>query len=493
MKILMVSAEAVPFAKTGGLADAVSALSIALEKAGHDVKIVMPRYYKIDRSKLQKLDDEPLGIPFNYSEVWTAVYTTTLPGSKNLPVYFIDHEQSFGREGVYGIPSEPDFYDNVIRFSVLCNGAFQLCQKLNWFPEIIHSHDWSAGLTNVLLKFNQRWRKEFSKTASVLTIHNLGYQGNYDKNNFPYTGLDWVNYHASGFEDYGRMNFLKASLISSDVLTTVSPTYAKEIQTIAGGFGLDGILRNRNDRLFGILNGVDTEYWNPSKDKRIKQTYTAKTINKKVINKTFLQEKMGLEVNENIPLIGVVTRLADQKGIAELFAPTYGCAYNICNNMNVQMVVLGSGESWCEEELRNLQGKLPNFRCYIGYDEDLSHQIEAGCDFFLMPSKYEPCGLNQMYSLLYGTLPIVRNTGGLADTVQQYNESTGEGTGFLFDYLSPNAIYDTVGWAIYAWYNKPEHIKKMKLRAMNQDFTWEKSAKQYEDVYKNALNNICYW
>ncbi|NLM00839.1 MAG: glycogen synthase [Treponema sp.] len=491
MKILMISAEVVPFAKTGGLADAVSALSIALEKAGHDVKIIMPRYYKIDRKKLTKLDG-PLGIPFNYNETWSAVYTTTLPGSNSLPVYFIDHEQSFGREGVYGNPLEPDFHDNVSRFSILCNSAFQLCHKLNWYPEIIHSHDWSASLANVLLKFNQRWKPEFAHTASILTIHNLGYQGNYDKINYPKTGLDWINYHTSGFEDYGRMNFLKAGLISSDILTTVSPTYAEEIQTFEGGFGLDGILRYRNKRLFGILNGVDTEYWNPEKDKRIKQNYTVKSINKKMINKKFLQEKMGLEVNENIPVIGIITRLVAQKGIAELFAPTYGSAYNICASMNVQMVVLGSGETWCEDEIRNLQAKLPNFRAYIGYDEDLSHQIEAGSDFFLMPSKYEPCGLNQMYSLLYGTLPIVRRTGGLADTVQQYCEKTGEGTGFLFDNLTPQSIYDTVGWAVYAWYNKREHIEQMKIRGMKKDFTWDKSAKEYKDVYKFALKNICY-
>lgn len=492
MKILMVTAEAVPFAKTGGLADAVSALSIALEKAGHDVRIVMPRYYKIDREKLTKLEG-PLGIPFNYQESWCAVYTTTLPGSKSLPVYFIDHEQCFGREGVYGTPQEPDFHDNPMRFSVLCNGAFQLCQKLGWAPDIIHSHDWSAGLANVLLKYNQRWRQEFAHTASVFTIHNLGYQGNYDKRNYPLTGLDWVNYHASGFEDYGRMNFLKAALISSDVLTTVSPTYANEIQTFDGGFGMDGILRFRNNCLFGILNGVDTEYWNPAKDKRIPQNYTAKTIAKKMVNKKALQERMGLEVDEKIPVIGIVTRLADQKGIAELFAPTFGCAYNICNNMKVQMVVLGSGEKWCEDEIRSLEAKLPNLRAYIGYDEDLSHLIEAGSDFFLMPSKYEPCGLNQMYSLLYGTLPIVRRTGGLADTVQQYIESTGDGTGFLFDSLTPGAIYDTVGWAVWAWYNKPEHIEKMKQTAMKQDFSWDLSAKRYEEVYNTALNNIVYW
>lgn len=485
MKILMVSAEVVPFAKTGGLADAVSALSIALEKLGHDVKIVMPRYYKIARDKLTLLDG-PMGIPTGPGEAWTAVYTAKMPGSKNLPVYFIDHEQSFGRDGVYGTPQETDFSDNPERFSVLCHGAFQLCRKLNWEPDIIHAHDWSAALAPVLLKWNEKW-VGFGKTASVLTIHNLGYQGNYSKSHYPSLGLNWDYYFATGFEDYDRINFLKAGLVSADMLTTVSPTYAREIQMSEYGFRMDGILRERSGNLEGILNGVDTDIWNPAKDKKIPVNYTVKTIAKKVENKLALQERMGLEVNPDIPLFGIITRLADQKGVAELFAPSYGCAYRMCSSMNMQLVVLGSGERWCEDELRNLQAKLPNMRCFIGYDDALSHLIEAGSDFFIMPSRYEPCGLNQMYSLLYGTLPIVRRTGGLADTVQNYDEATGEGTGFILDNLTPDAIYDTVGWANYAWYNKRDHIEKMKKRAMAQKFGWDISAAKYVEVYERAL------
>ena len=489
MRILMVSAEAAPFAKTGGLADAVSALSIALSKLGHDVRIVMPRYYKIDRAKLTKLEG-PMGVPCGYTEEWTAVYTTNMPGTEKLPVYFIDNEKCFGRDGVYGVPSDPDFSDNPFRFSLLCNGAFQLCRKLDWYPDIIHAHDWSAALAPVLLRFNER-HGGFAHTASVFTIHNLGYQGVYSKHSYPLLGVDWQHFYSAGFEDYDRINFLKAGLISSDVLTTVSPTYAYEIQTPEGGFGLDGILRNRSGDLRGILNGVDTEVWNPSKDTCIAKKYTAKTVvSGKAANKKALQEKMGLEVNPDIPLFGIVTRLVDQKGIAELFAPTYGSSYSMCANMRIQMVVLGSGESWCENELRTLTNSLSNFRAYIGYDEKLSHLIEAGSDFFLMPSHYEPCGLNQMYSLLYGTLPIVRRTGGLADTVQNYNEATGEGTGFILDYLSPNSLYDTVGWAVYAWYNKKDHIAQMRKRAMAQNFGWDVSAKQYVDLYESVLKRF---
>lgn len=485
MKILMISAEAVPFAKTGGLADAVTALSIALKKLGHDVRVVLPRYYKIDRSSLNLLDG-PMGVPLGYGEEWTAVYTKEF---SDIPFYFIDSEKYFGRDGIYGTKDEPDFADNPERFSLLCHGAFQLCHKLGWYPDIMHAHDWSAALVPVLLKFGKRYG-EFSRTAGILSIHNLGYHGNYDKSHFPSFGLDWYCFHGAGFEDHDRINMLKAGLESSDALITVSPTYAQEIQTAEYGFRLDGILRNRNYDLYGILNGVDVDYWNPSKDTYIAKKYSVRTLKQKAVNKAALQDAMGLEVNPDIPLIGIVTRLADQKGVAEMFAPCFGSMYSICANMRVQVAVLGSGEKWCEEEIRVLQNKLPNFRAYLGYDETLSHQIEAGSDFFLMPSRYEPCGLNQMYSLLYGTLPIVRRTGGLADTVQQYNEATGEGTGFMFDYLSPQSVYDTVGWAVYAWYNKPEHIAEMKKRAMKMDFSWNSSAKQYEQVYQKILQRF---
>lgn len=489
MKILMVSAEAVPFAKTGGLADAVSALAITLSNMGHDVKIVIPRYYKIDRSKLNKLD-EPMGIPVGGGEAWTAVYETSMPECENLKVYFIDHEQAFGRDGIYGTPSETDFHDNPYRFSILCHGAFQLCRKLNWIPDIMHCHDWSACPTLVFLKHVYRYQ-EFKKTAGVLTIHNLGYQGQYSKESFASFGIDWGLYYGAGFERHGGINLLQAGISCADMITTVSPTYAREIQTVEGGFGLDGLLRVRSDVVRGILNGVDLRSWNPETDKRIPKNFTFKTIQDKAINKKALQEKMGLEVNPDIPVFGIVTRLADQKGIAELFAPTYGCMYNMCSNLKIQVVVLGSGEAWCQNELNSLQVKLSNFKAYIGYDENLSHLIEAGSDFFIMPSRYEPCGLNQIYSLLYGTLPIVRRTGGLADTVENYNESTGEGTGFMFDQLTPGAVYNTCGWATYAYYNKKDHIRKMQKTGMAKTFTWDNSAKEYIATYNEAIFRGC--
>ncbi len=489
MKILMVTAETVPFAKTGGLADMVSALAIQLSKMGHDVKIVMPRYYKIDRSKLTQLEG-PMAIAAGQVETWSAVYTTTMPGCDSLPVYFIDHEQCFGRDGIYGVPSETDFHDNPYRFAVLNHGAFQLCRKLNWYPDVIHCHDWSACLAPVILKHVCRYCG-FEKTASVLTIHNQGYQGQYSKESFNSLGIDWGLYYGAGFEHNGGINFLQAGVSSADMITTVSPTYAKEIQTPDGGFGMDGLLRVRKEVIKGILNGADLKEWNPKIDKKIPANYSAKNMKGKAVCKEELQKKMGLEVDPDIPVIGIVTRLADQKGIAEIFAPSYGSIYSVCNDMRVQVVVLGSGEAWCENEIKNLQSKLPNFRAYIGYDDALSHLIEAGSDFFLMPSKYEPCGLNQIYSMLYGTLPIVRKTGGLADTVDNYNQDTGDGTGFVFEQLTPRAIYDTVGWAVWAYYNKKDHIKKMQQTGMKKTFGWDEAAEKYLEVYKEALSRGC--
>jgi len=492
MKILMVSSEAVPFAKTGGLADMVSALSISLTALGHEVRIVIPRYYNIDRGKLKMLPGA-LGVPMGPGEEWSAVYTTVMPGTtkKNpVNVYFIDHEIYFGRDGIYGVPSQPDFLDNFRRYSFLCRGAFQLCRKIGWFPDVVHAHDWPAALAPVYLKFAERVPaslKGFDNAVSVLTIHNLGYQGIYSKDNYNYAGLGWDVFYNAGFEDWSMLNMLKAGLYSADSLNTVSPNYAEETKTQAHGFRLDGVLRYRSADYSGILNGIDTSVWNPKKDKLIPENYSASDMSGKAAAKTALQKHFGLPENPKAPLIGMVTRLVEQKGVGELFGPTYGSLWNICNDFDVQVVLIGTGESWCEHEIGSLSYKLPNFKAHIGYSEKVSHLIEAGSDFFLMPSRYEPCGLNQMYSLVYGTLPIVRKTGGLVDTVENYNEKKGTGTGFMFDELNPSAIYNTVGWAVWAWYNKPDHIKAMRIKAMKQDFSWEISAQKYVELYEKTL------
>ncbi len=493
MKILMVSSEAVPWAKTGGLADMVSALSISLAELGHDVRIVIPRYYSVDRSKLELIPGA-MGVPMGGIEEWCAVYSTDMPGtSKKNPVkvYFIDHEIFFGRDGIYGNPMETDFIDNPRRFTFFCKAAFQLCRKIKWFPEVLHAHDWPAAVAPVYLKYAERTAGSvsgFEKTVSVLTIHNLGYQGIYNKDNFNYTGLGWDVFYNAGFEDWGMFNMLKAGLYSSDKINTVSPNYAEETKLQEHGFRMDGVLRYRSADYCGILNGIDTAVWNPSTDEYIPEKYSAKNLSGKAKAKEALQKEFGLPPNAKAPVIGMVSRLTDQKGVGDLFGPAFGSAWSICRDMDLQMVVLGSGEQWCENEIQSLASRLSNFKVKIGYSEKTSHLIEAGADFFLMPSRYEPCGLNQMYSLVYGTLPIVRATGGLVDTVENFDERTGAGTGFMFNYLSPSSIYDTVGWAVWAWYNRKEDIEKMRKRGMEKDFSWEKSANKYIELYNSALN-----
>jgi len=493
LKILMASSEAVPFAKTGGLADMVSALSLALAKKGNEVRIVIPRYYAINKDELKlKAIEGPMGVPMGGGEEWCKVYEGTLSGSsKKNPVlvYFIDHENFFGRDGIYGVPSEPDFLDNPRRFTFFCRSVFQLCRKITWYPDVLHSHDWPCALVPVFLKFGER-QGAFSKTVSVLTIHNLGYQGIYDRGNFYATGLNWDTFYNAGFEDWNMMNLLKAGIYSADVINTVSKNYAEETKTQSYGFRLDGVLRIRSNDYRGILNGIDSKIWNPEKDPYIPVPYSVKNMEGKAKAKEMLQQEFGLPSSPDTPVIGLISRLTFQKGVGELFGPTYGSAYTICRDMNLHFIVLGTGEAWCENEIRSLAGKLSNFKARIGYDEKFSHLIEAGSDFFLMPSRYEPSGLNQMYSLAYGTIPIVRKTGGLADTIENFDQDTGSGTGFMFDDLTPQAIYNTVGWAIWAYYNRKPQIEAMRLRGMKIDFSWDKSAREYLLMYEETIKRI---
>ncbi|HGJ66091.1 TPA: glycosyltransferase, partial [bacterium] len=286
---------------------------------------------------------------------------------------------------------------------------------------------------------------------------------------------------------YGSINVLQAGITTSEKITTVSPTYAREIQTSALGCTLDGLLRSRSKDLIGILNGADYDEWNPETDRYIPAHYSSKDLSGKKVCKEALQKEFGLAVNPDIPVIGMVARLTDQKGIGDLFGPMHGAAYQICSKIKVQFVVVGSGDAWCERELESISSRLDNFKAKIGYFERIAHLIEAGADLFMMPSKYEPCGLNQLYSLRYGTLPIVRRTGGLADTVSNYNEAKGTGTGFVFDDLTPQAIFDTTGWAVYTYYNKKEHFNAMRITAMEQRFSWDKSVTEYMSLYSLLL------
>ena len=484
-KVLMVASELVPFAKAGGLGDMVPALAAELARQGHDVRIVMPRYYGIDRASLE-LVPEPLGVPVGGGEAWVGVLEGRLPGA-GVPVYFLDHDGLYGRDGVYGPRGGEAFADNLERFAVLSRGALQLAKRLDWVPDVVHAHDWPAASVPAML-YGLESHGPLADTASVLTIHNLGYQGWFDKGRFPVLGLPWEMYHRGGFERHGSVNLLQAGIRCADLLTTVSPTYAGEIQTAEFGEGLEPLLRHRRGDLFGVLNGIDYDVWNPETDPLIPATFSHQDLSGKDECKAELQRASGLAVDPSRPVIGIVSRLVDQKGFPELAGPSYGSLYAICDQLDVQVVILGTGDEWCENELRHLDWELDNLSVTVAFSERRAHLIEAGADFFLMPSRYEPCGLNQMYSLRYGTLPIVRRTGGLADTVVSYDETTGDGTGFVFDQLTPSAIFNTVGWATWAWYERREHIEAMRVRAMQQRFSWTDSASLYAELYQWAVD-----
>lgn len=484
LKVLIVTPEAVPFAKVGGLGDVVGALAKYLRQKGVDVRILMPRYYSVPLEPLTTIPG-PLGIPVGFGEEWAAVMESVLPGTE-VPVYFLDQQELYGRDGVYGNKEESFFKDNARRFAFLSRGAFQLCKKLNWIPDVMHANDWATAPVTIFLN---TWEKDgdFAGTGSLLTIHNLGYQGNFPKSEILNLQLGWEAFHGCGLEFFDRVNYLKAGLHNADVLNTVSPGYANDIQTPEFGCMLEGYLQHRRDDLHGILNGMDYEVWNPATDPLLPVNYTADDLSGKAAVKAALQKEMNLPVDPKKPLFGMISRLTDQKGFGDLCGPAHGSLYAICADMDIQMVILGSGDAWCERELKSLSGRLPNLACVIGYDNRLAHVIEGGSDFFLMPSQYEPCGLNQMYSLGYGSIPIVRATGGLRDTVENYNEVTGEGTGFVFTDLSPRSIYDSVGWACSTWYDRPEHIEKLRQNGMAKRFTWDQSAKDYISLYRKAI------
>lgn len=479
-KILMVSPECAPFSKVGGLADMVASISKQFADDGCEVKIFTPLYSSIKRPEnMQKYMDNlsvhmGLGIE-EFAAVWTA------PLGK-ADVYFLEFNRYYDRPGIYNF-NTISYDDNGGRFAFMARASLEFCLATGWYPDVIHCHDWTTGLIPVYLNTTLR-QSPLGRTATVFTIHNLQHQGVFDRGVLEYAGLPQSEFRSDSCESYGALNMMKGGLYNCTKITTVSPTYATEIQTQEFGCGLDGLLRFRAGDLIGILNGVDTEEWNPATDKRIPANYSVKKMAGKAECKKALQEKVGLNVDDKVPLFGVVSRLFDQKGLdllARIVQP-------LVDNMNIQLMILGNGETWLEDSFKNLTSANPGkVASFIGFNADLSHLVEAGSDFFLMPSRFEPCGLNQMYSMIYGTLPIVRRTGGLSDTVEQYVEGKGVGTGFVFDNATADALYNTIGWACSTWYDRPNDIKKMRKNAMSADFTWSNSALQYDQVYDWAI------
>ena len=484
LRIVFIASESFPFAKTGGLADVVGALPGALQNLGHKVIVIMPLYRNIDRSKF---DIEPIlgmmGVWMGNTEEWCAVYGTTNPD--NVPVYFIEFGNFFDREGLYHDAEFNDFLDNPRRFAFLSRAGLQFCKDIGFKPDIVHAHDWQTALAPAYLKIWYWDDPVLGSAASLLTIHNIGYQGKYPAEHYNYTGLQTGNFTSRKFEDNGSMNYLKGGIHYADMVNTVSPGYARETRTPELGYGMAMYLNDKKERYLGILNGVNYADWNPAVDKLIPHTYTPEDLTGKTLCKRALQDRFNLDINGDVPLIGVVSRFADQKGL-DMLADVIE---EIVNNMQVQFAILGSGDKSLERYYGELPSRYPGrIGSFIGYSNELAHWIEAGSDFFIMPSRYEPCGLNQIYSLKYGTLPIVRATGGLDDTVQQYNEATGEGTGFKFWEASADGIYFTVGWAVSTYYDRPTHYKKLQKQAMLQNFTWEESALQYVQVYRRAID-----
>lgn len=484
LNILIAASEVVPFAKTGGLADVAGALPKALRALGHDVRVVMPRYYIVDKEKyaLKPLEGS-LGVPMgSLGEIWAAVYEGVLPGS-DVPVYFIEHEGFFGRKGLYDEGGE-GYKDNDNRFIFFSKAVMQLAKKLRFKPDVIHANDWHTAAIPVLLNTTYAFDRDFENTGSLLSIHNLQHQGKFYKGAMDVLGIGWEHFTADEIEEYDGINLLKGGIVHADMISTVSQKYAQEIRTPEFGWGLERLINGYAYKLAGILNGVDYDEWSPAVDPFIAQTYDLEDMSGKGLCKSALQRAFSLPERSDVPVIGLVGRLAEQKGITLLSAAIWNLL-----ELDIQIVLLGAGENWAESFFSHIAGTYPEkFGCYIGYRNDLAHQVEAGSDLFLMPSLFEPCGLNQIYSLRYGTLPIVRATGGLDDTIENYQSGSGNGTGFKFYDATPEALIGTVKWAVDTWVNDKNGLNQLIANAMRKRYDWEIAAKGYDALYRRIVD-----
>ncbi len=482
MRILLVAAEAVPFAKTGGLADVAGVLPKFLARLGHDVRVVMPLYRGVDRGALARAGEGPLGVPMGViGTLWAGALEGRLPDS-DVPVYFIDFEQYFGRAHPYNDPDGRGYLDNDNRFVFLSRAALELCHLVDFTPDVVHVNDWHTAAAPVFLNTVYRNDARLGRAASVLTIHNMQYQGRFFSGLMDVLGIGWEHFNHLELEFDGEVNLLKGGIYHCTRWNAVSPRYALEIQTPQFGHGLESVARDRAADLRGILNGTDYDAWNPATDPHLAANYDVGDMAGKAVCKAALQREMGLPERPDVPLIGLVTRLVHQKGVDLIAA----CLPRILD-LDVQVVLLGSGERWAHDHFGGLAAHGPaNFAAHIGYSDPLAHRIEAGADLFLMPSRFEPCGLNQLYSMRYGTLPIVHAVGGLDDTVQNHVEGTDHGTGFKLYDLHPGSIFDTVGWAVHVYYQRPRNFAGMVRRAMAERFTWEDAAREYTAMYEDA-------
>ena len=479
MKILLASSEVHPFSKTGGLADMVAALGKALARIGHEVHIVTPLYRGL-REKFPKMRPVewkfllPLGQRWEQGDLWS------VKAGNGLTVYFVEHPAFFDRAGIY-FEQNISYADNAERFIFFSKCVTHLARYSSWRPDIVHVHDWQTALIPALM-LHQKRSEGWAAPPICLTIHNLAYQGNFPSAAFGMTNLPPEFFSVNGAEFYGQLNCLKAGIVFANAITTVSPRYAREITTEQLGCALDDRLRLRRRELFGILNGVDYEEWNTTKNPFLTKPYNAIRLAGKAINKADLQKEVGLPVNSKIPLFGTISRLAEQKGVdIELGA------LEEMLSADVQFVLLGSGSPEFERGYQELAARFPSkMAVRIGYDEGLSHRIEAACDFFIMPSRFEPCGLNQLYSLRYGAIPIVRATGGLEDSLIDFTQDSIRANGIKFHEYSARALAKAMRKALVI-YDQPFLLRQFRQNAMRADFSWDKTVMEYQKVYELAI------
>jgi starch synthase len=476
MRILMVASEAIPWAKTGGLADVLGALPRALARLGHQVDVVMPRYRGIT-----------IGQAIGHVTVALGGRTADAPvfalETDGVRMVFVDQPEFFDRPFLYG-ESNRDYADNPLRFGFLARAALEWAATTGRYA-VVHAHDWQAGLVPVMLGTAFQRHAVLGATPAVFTIHNLAYQGTFPADWLPALGLGWELMRMDALEFWGRISFLKGGIAFSRVITTVSPRYAREIQTPEFGFGFDGILRFRSRDLVGILNGIDYDQWDPARDVHLPAPYSASNLKGKEAAKRAVLEAYGIPVTDATlarPLVGMVSRMVDQKGFDLVAAVAEDLP-----RLDASFVLLGTGDRRYEGMWRGLAARnADRIGTRIGFDEGLAHLIEGGADLFLMPSRFEPCGLNQMYSLRYGTVPLVRATGGLYDTVRSYDPRTGDGTGFSFDEYSPQALLGTLRWALDI-YKDRDTWRRIQQAGMREDNSWDARARQYVSVYERAI------
>ena len=477
LKILFVSAEVSPFAKTGGLADVAGSLPQTLAANGHDIRVVMPKY-KMISEPMNYVTDFPVQVG-DKKETCIIRETDTfcIGNCKRVPTYFVDNYNYFDRDNIYC------YFDDADRFAFFCESVLEMLPKINFQPDVIHCNDWHTGPICMLLKEKYKKESYYSGISTIFTIHNLEYQGNFSRDVFKLWGLGDELFTPEKAEFYGMFSFMKTGLVYADIINTVSETYAKEIQTPEYGEKLDGLLRSRSNDLFGVVNGVSYEVFNPETDSKIYKNYNSGNFEYKKENKSGLQREMGLPIADS-PLIGLVSRLTGQKGLNLIVD-----SFEQLMNRDLQFVLLGSGDEYYESIFKDFQKRFPQkFSAYIGFNAELAQRIYAGSDIFLMPSRFEPCGLGQIISLRYGTIPVVRSIGGLADTITDFDENKADGNGFSFTEFSSSGMMKAIDRALKAYYEDTSAWLDLVKKALNQDFSWNKPAKKYTDLYYLAMN-----